>query len=416
MRIVSRAAAAIAIVCGGLPAQESKFDRTTSLPVTVAWKPPEVEKLWLGFEDATDAQDADPLMEPKAPVIAARELWLMAAIRERFKGVRSVATVEKMTVRQDGASRTATRERGLEVQGSREALARTHEFFDRFMRGSKKLVTIELRIVEADKQSEPGTQEVTALVASRDDWDGRTRSAERRDGKSSIGSPTVLVHANQTAKISFAEKVAYVKDFDVERVQGAVIADPIVGTVDEGCDIELTPIHDPESNVWIISGSIGFSHVVRPIPEHKVKVASSDVVVQVPSVVSRRWKGEVRLASGESVFKIIGLQHNPPGSEKTLSVDVWCRITLGDAASGLPSGQIVDRDDENGNLFVAFPAESVPDDPWTKAPKEVSVFRSGEKIGTARLAGGWVMPGRKHPVIAIYQLAESTPKDGDSVK
>jgi hypothetical protein len=99
-------------------------------------------------------------------------------------------------------------------------------------------------------------------------------------------------------------------------------------------------------------------------------------------------------------------------------VEVWCQVKIEDGGSaGLLTGEIVDRDEKNGNVFVSFPREAVPDDPWNKAPKEVAVWRRGEKIGTARLAGGWVLPSSPtHPVIAIYQLAEGTPRDGDSVR
>jgi hypothetical protein len=61
----------------------------------------------------------------------------------------------------------------------------------------------------------------------------------------------------------------------------------------------------------------------------------------------------------------------------------------------------------------------VPGDPWEKAPKEVTIYRQNEKVGKAKLAGGWVMaaePDPKRGVIAIYQVTEGTAQDGDTVR
>ena len=213
------------------------------------------------------------------------------------------------------------------------------------------------------------------------------------------------------------EQVGYIKDYKVEFVGDQKIADPVVGVVDEGFEMELTPLYDPDGGILIVSGHIGFSHVVRPIPEHRVKIGETEVTVQLPSVRSNRWTGDIKLEPGQDTFKITGLKHTPQGSERDQDVEVWCLVTLEDEGGGGPKGEIVDRDEKNGNVFVAFPREAVPDDPWAKAPKEVSVYRGDEKIGTARLAGGWVLGAdTKHPVIAIYQLAEGTPRDGDSVR
>jgi hypothetical protein len=98
-----------------------------------------------------------------------------------------------------------------------------------------------------------------------------------------------------------------------------------------------------------------------------------------------------------------------------MNVEVWCLVTLEDEEQKPATGQIIGHD-EHGSVFVRFAPDAVPDEPWTKAPKEVAVLRKGEKIGTARLAGGWVLgQDGKRPPIAVYQLAEGTPLDGDSV-
>jgi hypothetical protein len=376
------------------------------------------DSAWLSLDDSAGEAPARTGGLPMSIEVGARERWLMGAVKGRFKGVTAAETVERSTVRHDGVTRTVTNERGVEVRGSPESLGQVRDFFDRFKAGSRASVTLELRVLEIADQAGGGDGTATAQVATRDELEKRIAElAAKQRTQKSMHAPTVKVYANQTAKLATSEQISYIKDYQIEVVGGQKIADPVLGVVEDGFEMEFTPIRDPDGGALIVAGSIGFNHVVRPIPEHRVKIGDTEVTVQLPSVRSNRWSGEVKLEPGKDAFKITGLKQSLSGAEQVLSVEVWCLVTLENGEPARTAGEIVDRDETNGNVFVSFPRDYVPDDPWTKAPKEVDVYRRNEKIGTARLAGGWVLgDDAKNPVVAIYQLAEGTPRDGDLVR
>ena len=173
---------------------------------------------------------------------------------------------------------------------------------------------------------------------------------------------------------------------------GQKIADPVVGVVDDGFEMELTPLYDPDGGI----ADRQREHRVQPRRAADPRAPRQDRRDGGDGAAavgrSRRWTGEVKLEPGQDIFKITGLKHSSavigarPGRRGLVP-----RHARGRRRRRAATGEIVDRDEKNGNVFVAFPREAVPDDPWAKAPKEVSVYRGDEKIGTARLAGGWVL-------------------------
>jgi hypothetical protein len=371
------------------------------------------DKVWLPLESR--ASDKIPVFDD----LDFGERWLLDNVKSRIQGVESAEVVTKITVRNDGANRAVTSERGLEVSGSSEALTLVRTFFDRFTAGSKRVVTVEARVYSVGDEPEWTDATSVAETATQEDLENRIKDLVAHDAGRLLLKRTAKSFANQTARISVVEQVAYIKDYDVSVVSGERIADPLIGIVNDGFELELTPVLDPDSGTLTVSGSIGFSHVTRPIREHVAKIADTEVKVQLPEVVSRRWNGDVGLESGQGAIRIAGLKSVPGGSDRLQNVEVWCLVTIEGEDTTKAAGEIVDRDEKHGNIFVRFPRESVPDDPWNHAPKEVTVFRRGEKIGTAHLAGGWMLgedPDSEHGVIAIYHLAEGTPFDGDSVR
>jgi hypothetical protein len=234
-----------------------------------------------------------------------------------------------------------------------------------------------------------------------------------------VCNPVVHARSTQRAAISILGQVSYLKDWRVEEVGGSRIADPEVGILHEGIEIELTPIVDPDGGAVVLSGSIRFSSLVRPIRESRLEILGTGVSVQLPEIRSYVWNGEATLDPGQDALMVSGLRAAEAGGGGTEAVEVWCLVTVAEGSRQPPVGEIVGRDDRFGNLFVKWPADVVPDDPWSKAPKEVTVYRKGEPLGPATLAGGWVLGGEQagdFSVIAIYRLPEGTGRDGDSVR
>jgi hypothetical protein len=370
------------------------------------------EKLWLRLEERPAAGDAAPDDLPF------HEHWLLTAIKERFEGVSAADVLATTTVRHDGTNRTINHERGIEVRGRGDVLPRVKEFFDGFQAGSARPVKIEMRVIGLGEPSALTDPTTVAVVATRLDFERRLKDLAVQ-GSSVVMEPVIKVPANQTATLAILNQVSYVKDFVVEVVQGTKIADPVIDLVTEGFRTEITPILDPDSGAVILRGNLGFSHLVRPMLARRLEIADAQVTVQVPSITSHRWDGVVTLDTGRDAIRISGLKTVLPGADEIRNVEVWCLVTVESPSSSTSAtGKIVDHD-LHDNVFVSFPPDFVADDPWANAPKEVTVYRGSDAIGRALLTGGWVLGGADDPkrsVIAVYHLAEGTPRDGDSVR
>lgn len=66
--------------------------------------------------------------------------------------------------------------------------------------------------------------------------------ATRKDEKSRLlTAPKLTVYNTQRANVFVASQIAYVRDFDIEIAQDAAIADPVVGTFQDGIALDVRP-------------------------------------------------------------------------------------------------------------------------------------------------------------------------------
>jgi hypothetical protein len=278
-------------------------------------------------------------------------------------------------------------------------------------------VRIELRVHEVS--GEPGPNPAVAEVAGKEHYERRVLELAARHGGRLLCSPVIIARAGMPAALSILEEDSYVKDWNVESVGGDRIADPEIGIVSEGVELDLTPLFDPADESVVLSGRIEFRTIERPIPQTRVKVGDAELSVQLPLVTSWTWNGEVRLERGKDALVVKGLKAPSPQGAGLTQVEVWCLLTVIEEPGAAASGKIVSRDDKFGNIFVKWPRDVVAGDPWDQAPKEVTVYRGAEPIGKAFLTGGWVIgadPDDEFSIIAIYRLAEGAGRDGDSVR
>jgi hypothetical protein len=121
-----------------------------------------------------------------------------------------------------------------------------------------------------------------------------------------LAAPSVRTRQFQRAEISIASSFSYVKQFDVRVVQpsGSLIADPVVGVIEEGLFIRLR-------NLALPGGSIGLTfdvenvEVLRPVRTESVRIAAGVETtgeVSFPAVMRARLFGDVRLGDGATAF------------------------------------------------------------------------------------------------------------------
>lgn len=103
-----------------------------------------------------------------------------------------------------------------------------------------------------------------------------------------VSAPQVLVYGGQDAEISLMNRTAYIKDYSVEHVADAVIADPIVATVDHGLRLEMAAMHDPRSGVTHVGFGVRQSKLDLPIRVVRTGIdvagKKQEVSIQLPEL------------------------------------------------------------------------------------------------------------------------------------
>lgn len=381
------------------------------------------ETLWHPLGEPRDEPGDDPEAAKKG-ALGFHEAWLLRTLKARCPGLRSVEVVDKVSARHDGENRTVHQERGIEARGPAEAIAKAREFLGRFAAKKEAMVRIEARIIDVGTEIRKDPDALVAVV-DRKALDARVVELKTKGFGESITSPTLQVYNTQRANVRVTSQTAYIKDYEVEVVENATIADPIIGTISDGIVFDVRPVIDPDTREINVDVRVELSTLTRPIREFEAKVAGQPVTIQLPEVnYSRFGSSEVVIRPGEAGFMISGLKQivREEGKEpRRRNVEVWCLVQIVEPGAAEPvSGEVIELDATYGNLFVRWPLAAVPDDPWDKAPKSVTVWRDGKQVGAAELNGGWTMSSLdmddKHRVVAIYHLTEGEGRPGDTVR
>lgn len=161
-----------------------------------------------------------------------------------------------------------------------EALIRDHFATDR------QQVLIDIQIVSA--KSIPYQDEFTVLKGDRATEDALSKETTASVDVAVVSAPSVLTLEGQDAEISLLEETAYVRDYEVQVVRDAAIADPVVDTIRHGLRLECAAVRDPANGRWQIAFGLQQSRLETPIRELEtdVKIGGrrAPVTIQLPEV------------------------------------------------------------------------------------------------------------------------------------
>lgn len=142
-----------------------------------------------------------------------------------------------------------------------------------------------------------------------------------------VVSPRITCFAGQTANVNIVRPVTYVKEFEVQVVQDAFIADPVVETFQEGLwlDLRVAPAADGLDLVYEIRRSALSRSAVTPQGDRS------------PKVVTDELAGARRLASGVEATLV-----SLPAHEGVDPVVVFARVTRvsAEGVQGRPEEEI----------------------------------------------------------------------------
>ena len=140
-------------------------------------------------------------------------------------------------------------------------------------------------------------------------------------GLNMITAPRLATYDGQRANISILNQIAYVQDYEVEITNAMSVADPIIGTLNEGLVVDLRPHVDEGGKHITLEISVTEAEVNRPIPEIQVAAGPSTVTLQVPEMHVRQMRSTVKLPVGGQAL-LVGEGKTPEGGEATRRVVV----------------------------------------------------------------------------------------------
>lgn len=173
---------------------------------------------------------------------------------------------------------------------------------------------IDMRVIEVDddtyhklvpREAKEGTdgQAAESAMVVMDDEAAQKLVRELTPGSNVLQAPQILAQNLQAASLAVEQQIAYVRDFTVRTESGAVIAEPVVDTVEAGTRIESLCALDKDGKVLV---DVAFRHQVvdQPLAEWKTKlgVKGQELTVQVPRVSGCKASMKLLMASGSTAL------------------------------------------------------------------------------------------------------------------
>jgi len=185
--------------------------------------------------------------------------------------------------------------------------------FERLMAGvvanRELLVTTSMRIVHMERQ--PFEQRLQPMLTAKAGAHATfecvlpaAKAAElvaALEGADVLEAPTLTVSPLQRASMSVRQDISYVQDFTLTRHADAVIADPVIGVVWDGIEIDLCAIVLADGLV-ALRCDLRSQQVQQPMPKFETDLGmGAPVTIQLPRTTGVRFRQTARVAAGELV-------------------------------------------------------------------------------------------------------------------
>jgi type II secretory pathway component GspD/PulD (secretin)/Tfp pilus assembly protein PilF len=129
------------------------------------------------------------------------------------------------------------------------------------------------------------------------------RAVQKYERVNTVTAPKLVVTNTQRANITVINHVAYVKDFDVEIAQAAVIADPIVDVVKEGVILDVRPTISSDRRFVTLELRPTVATLVRPIRTFTTTLGvGTAVTFEVPELRKQSIKTTVVMPDGATLL------------------------------------------------------------------------------------------------------------------
>jgi type II secretory pathway component GspD/PulD (secretin) len=129
------------------------------------------------------------------------------------------------------------------------------------------------------------------------------RAVSKSSQSEVIHAPNLTVYNGQRAHINVLNHISYVKDFEVEIAQGAVIADPIVAILRNGPQLDVRPVVSSDRRFVTMEVRPTLLDLVQPIQIFRTSLAvGNEVELQLPEMHIQRLRTTVTIPDGSTLM------------------------------------------------------------------------------------------------------------------
>ncbi len=129
------------------------------------------------------------------------------------------------------------------------------------------------------------------------------RAVSKSSNSEIIHAPNLTVYNGQRAHINVLNHISYVKDFEVEIAQGAVIADPIVAILRNGPQLDVRPVVSSDRRFVTMEVRPTLLDLVEPIQIFRTSLAvGNEVELQLPEMHIQRLRSTVTIPDGSTLL------------------------------------------------------------------------------------------------------------------
>ncbi len=129
------------------------------------------------------------------------------------------------------------------------------------------------------------------------------RAVQKSERSNIVYAPKITVYNTQRANLSVLNQVSYIKDFDPEIAQAAIIADPIIDVIEDGVVLDVRPVVSSDRRYVTLELRPTVAALVRPIPTFTTGLGiGAAVSIQLPELEVQRVRTTVTVPDGGTLL------------------------------------------------------------------------------------------------------------------
>jgi type II secretory pathway component GspD/PulD (secretin) len=129
------------------------------------------------------------------------------------------------------------------------------------------------------------------------------RAVSKQERSEQIEAPRLLIYNNARASMHHLRNISYIRDFEVEIAQAAAVANPVIGTVNDGVALDVRPVVDSDLKFITMELRPTVMSVALPIPTFTTTLGvGQPISIQLPEVTLQKVRTVVTMPDGATMM------------------------------------------------------------------------------------------------------------------